>query len=213
MIRILLSIILLLTSWQTSKGNNWPQFRADAARSGYTSQNLPDSMSLQWVYKPLRPPQPAWRAEDTRMPFDHAYHAIIAEGMVFFGSSVDNKVYALDAATGKEQWTIFTDSPVRFAPAYWRGRLYAVADDGYLYCLQAKTGKLVWKKRGGPREDMVLGNARMISRWPARGAPTIVDDIVYFAAGIWPSEKIFIDLSGLKVGRIFISGISVFALL
>ncbi|MBW7992518.1 MAG: PQQ-binding-like beta-propeller repeat protein [Planctomycetes bacterium] len=202
MTRTLLSIILLLTSWQTSKGNNWPQFRADAARSGYTSQHLPASLSLQWVYKPVHPPQPAWRTEDTRMPFDHAYHAIIAEGMIFFGSSADNKVYALDAATGKERWTYFVDSPVRFAPAYWKGRLYIVGDDSYLYCLRAKTGKLIWRKRGGPREDMVLGNGRMISRWPARGAATIIDDIVYFSAGIWPSEGIYIYAIEPETGKV-----------
>jgi outer membrane protein assembly factor BamB len=202
MTRTLLSIILLLTSWQTSKGGNWPQFRADAARSGYTSQHLPASLSLCWVYKPLHRPQPAWRAEDTRMPFDHAYHTIIAEGMVFFGSSANNKVYALDAGTGKERWTFFADSPIRFAPAYWKGRLYIVGDDGYLYCLRAKTGKLIWRKRGGPQEDMVLGNSRMISRWPARGAPTIIDDIVYFSAGIWPSEGIYIYAIEPETGKV-----------
>ena len=202
MTRILLSIVLLLTSWQTSIAGSWPQFRADAARSGYTSQHLPGSLSLCWVYKPLHPPQPAWRAEDTRMPFDHAYHAIIAEGMVFFGSSADNKVYALDAVNGKERWTFFADCPVRFAPAFRQGRLYIVVDDGYLYCLRAKTGKLIWQKRGGPREDMVLGNSRMISRWPARGAPTIIDDIVYFSAGIWPSEGIYIYALEPETGKV-----------
>jgi len=202
MTKTLLSIILLLTSWQTSKGEGWPQFRADAARSGYTSQHLPARLSLQWVYKAIKPPQPAWRTEDTRMPFDHAYHAIIAEGMVFFGSSADNKVYSLDAVTGKERWTYFADSPIRFAPAYWKDRLYIVADDGYLYCLWAKTGKLIWRKRGGPREDMVIGNSRMISRWPARGAPTIIDDIVYFSAGIWPSEGIYIYAIEPETGKV-----------
>ena len=202
MTRTLFSIIILLTSWQTSKGVSWSQFRADAARSGYTSQHLPGSLSLRWVYKPLHPPQPAWRAEDTRMPFDHAYHAIIAEGMVFFGSSADNKAYALDAVSGKERWTFFTDSPIRFAPAYWKGRLYIAGDDGYLYCLRAKTGTLIWRRRGGPREDMVLGNSRMISRWPARGAPTIIDDIVYFSAGIWPSEGIYIYALEPETGKV-----------
>ncbi|MCP4259640.1 MAG: PQQ-binding-like beta-propeller repeat protein [Planctomycetes bacterium] len=202
MTRTLLSIILLLTSWQTSIGKNWPQFRADAARSGYTSQYLPANLSLRWVYKPLHPPQPAWQAKDTRMPFDHALHTIIAEGLVFFGSSADNKVYVLDAVTGKQQWTFFVDSPVRFAPAYWKGRLYVAADDGYLYCLRAKTGTLIWAKRGGPQEDMVLGNSRMISRWPARGAPTIIDDIVYFSAGIWPSEGIYIYALEPETGKV-----------
>ena len=40
---------------------------------------------------------------------------------------------------------------------------------------------------------MILGNDRMISRWPLRGGPVVADDVLYVAAGIWPSEGIFID--------------------
>ena len=32
----------------------------------------------------------------------------------------------------------------------------------------------------------------MISRWPVRGGIAIENDVLYFGAGIWPSEKIFI---------------------
>ena len=39
---------------------------------------------------------------------------------------------------------------------------------------------------------MVLGNGRMISLWPVRGGPVLQGDVLYFAAGIWPSEGIFI---------------------
>jgi len=200
--KILLIAVLLFPCWQTSRGSGWHQFRADAARSGYTSEPLPTILSLEWVYKPTHPPQPAWQAEDTRMPFDHAYHAIIAKGLVFFGNSANNKVYALDLATGREKWSFFADSPVRFAPAFWRGRLYVSSDDGYLYCLRAKTGKLVWRKRGGPSGDMVLGNGRMISRWPTRGAATLADNIVYFCAGIWPSEGIYLHALEPKTGKV-----------
>ncbi|MHC4330107.1 MAG: hypothetical protein ACYSWW_18480, partial [Planctomycetota bacterium] len=83
-------VILLFPCWQTLRGNGWHQFRADAARSGYTAESLPANLSLQWVYKPAHPPKPAWQGEDTRMPFDYAYHAVIAEGLVFFGSSANN---------------------------------------------------------------------------------------------------------------------------
>jgi outer membrane protein assembly factor BamB len=200
--KTLLIAVLLFPCWQTSRGSGWHQFRADAARSGYTSEPLPTNLSLRWIYKPTHPPQPAWQAEDTRMPFDHAYHAIIAKGLVFFGNSANNKVYALDLATGREQWSFFADSPVRFAPAFRQGRLYVSSDDGYLYCLRAKTGKLVWRKRGGPVGDMVLGNGRMISRWPTRGAATLIDNIVYFCAGIWPSEGIYLHALEPKTGKV-----------
>lgn len=171
---------------------DWPQFRADASRSGYTPEPFPDRLHLSWVHEPAHPPRPAWTGEDTRMPFDHAYHPIMIRGMVFFGSSADNKVYALDAATGMERWHFFTESPVRFAPAAWKDRLFVASDDGYLYCLDADTGALLWKKYGGPVKDMILGNGRLISRWPVRGAPTVLDDTLYFCAGIWPSEGIFL---------------------
>ncbi len=195
-------VILLPSCWQTSKAEGWHQFRGDASRSGYTPEPLPADLSLQWVYKPTHSPRPAWQGEDTRMSFDYVYHTTIAEGLVFFGSSANNKVYALDLATGRERWAFFADSPIRFAPAFWQGRLYASSDDGYLYCIRAKTGKLIWRKRGGPAGDMVLGNGRMISRWPARGAATIVDDVVYFGAGIWPSEGIYLYALEPKTGQV-----------
>jgi len=200
--KALLIVILLFPFLQTSSGSGWYQFRSDAARSGYTSETLNANLSLRWVYKPTYKPQPAWQTEDTRMPFDHAYHTIIAKGLVFFGNSANNKVYALDLATGREKWSFFADSPVRFAPAFWQGRLYVSSDDGYLYCLRAKTGKLIWRKRGGPAGDMVLGNGRMISRWPTRGAATILDNIVYFCAGIWPSEGIYLHALEPKTGEV-----------
>ena len=49
---------------------------------------------------------------------------------------------------------------------------------------------LLWKKRGGPAEEWILGNGRLISRWPARGGVVIRDGIVYFATGIWPSDGV-----------------------
>ena len=171
---------------------DWPTYRADARRSGYTSEALPKGLSLRWTYHSRHAPQPAWSGRDTRMPFDRAHQPVMADGTVFFGSSADCKVYALDAATGEGRWSFFTDGPVRFAPAVWQERVFAVSDDGFLYCLAATDGKLLWKVRGGPIDSMVLGNGRMSSRWPARGGPAIADGVVYWAAGIWPSEGIYV---------------------
>ncbi len=49
--------------------------------------------------------------------------------------------------------------------------IFAKGYDGYLYCLESDTGSLVWKFRGGPSDRRILGNERIISTWPARGAP------------------------------------------
>lgn len=155
----------------------WPMWQADAARSGYTSAPLPAQMSRQWTWEPLHAPQPAW-PRDERMSFDRAAQVIAVRGFVFFGSSVDGQIYSLDAETGELQWMFSTDGPIRFAPVAWQNRLYAVSDDGHLYCLNADTGALVDRWRGGPADDRVLGNGRIVSRWPARGGPVVYEGVL-----------------------------------
>ena len=87
---------------------------------------------------------------------------------------------------------------MRFAPAIAKGRVCVGSDDGWLYCLDATDGHVLWKKRGRPDPRQVLGNGQMISRWPVRGGPAIRDDVVYFAAGIWPSDGIYIPALDLE---------------
>ncbi len=181
---------------------DWPTYRGDAARRGYSPEPLPAAdLSLQWTYKARHAPRPAWPREGG-MQFDRAFQPVATADTVFFGSSADGKLYALDAATGKERWTFFTDAPIRFAPVLWEGRVFVASDDGVLYCLAAKTGDVLWRKQGGPRRDMVLGHGRMMSRWPARGGPAIRDDVLYFGAGIWAAEGIYLYALEAETGKV-----------
>jgi len=192
--------LIVAMVWE-SRAGDWPAYRADAARTGYTAETLPSALSLAWTFESRHAPQPAWPTRN-RQRFDVAYQPVIAGPHLYFGSSADGKVYALDAATGRVRWEFFTGGPVRFAPAVWRDRVLVASDDGYLYCLATADGRLVWKHRGGPRRDMLLGNDRMVSRWPARGGPVVADDLVYFAAGIWPSEGVYVYALEAASGRV-----------
>ncbi len=185
----------------STEGGAWPTFRADAARSGYTSEQLPEMLSRSWTFHSPRSPMPAWPTR-TRQRFDVAFQPVVVGRTLFFGSSADCKIYAIDAATGRIQWQFFTAGPVRFAPAVWQGRLFAGSDDGYLYCLDAADGRLVWKLRAGPRNELLLGNDRMISRWPVRGGPVVAEGVLYFGAGIWPSEGVFVYAVDPGTGKI-----------
>jgi len=195
-------VFLFFTGKQARPAGERPGFGGDKSPSGYAQTSLPDKMFLQRVYQSRHAPQPAWSGRDTRMPFDCAYRTVLAGDILFFGSSADNKFYALDEASGAERWTYFTDAPIRLAPVVWKDYVYVASDDGFLYCLSARDGKLVWKLRGGPADSRVLGNERMISRWPARGGPVIADGVLYFAAGIWPSEGIYLYALDAETGRI-----------
>jgi len=112
---------------------DWPTYRHDAALSGVSAEGLGGNPALQWTYVPLHPPDPAWPAtaeEMPRMHADNAFHVAVAEGRVFFGSSVTDEVTAIDAASGKIVWSFLAEGPVRFAPTVSNGRVYVRSDDG-----------------------------------------------------------------------------------
>ena len=126
------------------------------------------------------------------MAFDYAYQIASAAGRVFYGSSADHKVYALDLDGGKEVWSFFTEGPVRFAPCVSGSRVFVASDDGCLYCLNRSDGKRIWRFRGGPRDERLLGNEQMISRWPARSGVLVDGETAYFTAGMWGPDGIYI---------------------
>jgi len=182
---------------------DWPQWRYDAGRTATCPGGLPDKLHLQWVreYPAL---EPAWEdpVNQDRMPFDRVYEPVVMGSRMFFGSNRNDRVTALDTRSGQELWRFYADGPVRFPPVAADGKVYFVSDDGYLYCVAADSGRLVWKFRGGPASRKVLGNSRLISAWPARGGPVLKDGTVYFAASIWPFMGVFIHALDAQTGKV-----------
>ncbi|MCD6566949.1 MAG: PQQ-binding-like beta-propeller repeat protein, partial [Bacteroidales bacterium] len=194
---ILCVLLLIFYSGCTRKDNEqgWNTYRYDGARTGVTTEELPSSLSLTWTYTPTHPPKPVWSLpaeEMPRMHFDNTYYVSAADGLAYFGSSTDNKVYALDISTGIEKWTFFSEGPVRFSPTVYKNRVYFGSDDGYVYCLKAKSGKLVWKYRPGPKANKIIGSGRMVSLWPVRTSVLVEDGTVYFGAGVFPYDGLYI---------------------
>ncbi len=178
---------------------DWPMDRHDAARSNAAEQTLAPVMHLQWE-RQLPAEKRAW-PDQPSMPFDAACSPVVMGKSLFVNSTRTDSVTACDTETGAERWTFVADGPVRFAPVAWDGKVYFTSDDGYLYCVGAATGGLLWKYRGGPSDRKVLGNERLISTWPARGGPVLADGVVYFAAGIWPFMGIFIHAVDARTGK------------
>ncbi|MCP4641606.1 MAG: PQQ-binding-like beta-propeller repeat protein, partial [bacterium] len=147
---------------------------------------------------------PVW--EDTLnrdlMPYDRVLEPVVAGKTLFLAFNDTDKLVALDTDTGEERWAFYTDGPIRFAPVVWEGHVYIVSDDGCLYCLDAAKGEVTWKTRGAPEARRLLGNSRLISTWPARGAPVVHDGIVYWAAGIWPFMGTFIYAQDTLTGDV-----------
>jgi len=194
--RIVFACFLLVsTVGGLSMAEDWPTYRFSVTRSGVTPETVGPELFLHGRYIPTHPPAPAWSppAEELpRMHADNALHVAVADGNVYFGSSVTNKVCSIDSASGWINWTFFTEGPVRFAPTVVNNRVYFGSDDGCVYCLDAQNGSLIWKYRAGPSDEKVIGNGRMISLWPVRTSVLVDEGKVYFGAGVFPFEGIYI---------------------
>ncbi len=181
---------------------DWPTWRHDAGRSATTPERLPERLHLRWV-RQLPRLRPAFsQACQERLQFDLGYEPVVLGKTLFVGSSANDSVVAMDTETGRERWRFYADGPVRLAPAAWDGRVYLGCDDGRLYCLRGDDGQLVWSFPVAPSPRKVLGNGRLISVWPVRGGPVVADGVVYFAAGIWPFEGIFIGAADARSGKL-----------
>lgn len=147
----------------TAAAADWPAFNHDPQRSGITPEPLSFPLALVWTYEPGLRPHPAWPEpgkELHRMDFDYAFQPVIADGLVFFGSSADDAVRAVRAESGELAWRFAAPGPVRFAPAVAGGKVYLASDDGCAYCLEAKTGSLVRRFPAAPDWPSKDG------RWP-----------------------------------------------
>ena len=195
--RLLAAIAILAIGSALASGlraADWPAYRHDLARSGVSGEALSAPLHRQWSYAAAHAPRPAWPEpgrELNRLAFDYAYEVTVAGGVAYFGSSADHKVYAIELDGGQERWSFFTEGPVRFAPAIEGQRVFVASDDGWLYCLAAADGTLLWRFHGGPKDERMIGNEQMISRWPLRSGVAVDRGTVYLSAGMWPNEGVY----------------------
>ena len=106
-------------------------------------------------------PEPKWRAQ-----LGGAIYAAAAvrDGIAYVGTT-GGSFYAVRASDGTFLWTFVAGRPVHGAALATEGNVYFVCDNGYLFNLDRKTGKQVW------RYD--LGDARVPRALPHQ----VLDDI------------------------------------
>jgi outer membrane protein assembly factor BamB len=195
-------IIFLLLQTISAQHYDWPMWRYDAGRTASTPEQLADKLYLQWE-RTYSERTPVWDdpLNQNLMQFDRIFEPIVADNKIFIGFNDEDKIVALDINTGKELWHFFADGPVRMPLAANKGKIYFTGDDGYLYCLNANSGSLIWKKILAPATNKLLGNKRMISMWPARGGIVLKDNIIYTAASIFPMMGTFIYAINAETGE------------
>jgi outer membrane protein assembly factor BamB len=69
---------------------------------------------------------------------------LIVDGTIYFGT-FDDRLYALDAKSGRVRWSVKTGDDVKGGPAFARGTIYFGSYDGKVYAVTARTGRVRWE--------------------------------------------------------------------
>lgn len=161
--------------------NEWPTYRHDPARSGFTRASLPLNLKR------------AWQAE-----LGGRLTAVtVAGGRLFVASVETHTVYALDAITGKVLWSYMAGGRIDSPPTIYKGRVLFGSADGWVYCLRASDGTLIWRYRAAPIDLRLVAFEQVESVWPVHGSVLVQDGVVYCVAG----RSMFLD-GGLRLLRL-----------
>jgi outer membrane protein assembly factor BamB len=152
---------------KTDNPDDWPTYRHDPARSGFTSAGVPRTLRTAW---------------ETRLG-GKLTSPVVAGGMLLAAQTDTHRVLALDAATGRTVWSYVADARIDSPPTIDHGRALFGSADGRVYCLRLDDGALVWKFRAAPRERLISVNGQLESPWPVSGSVLVTGGAVYFAAG------------------------------
>ncbi|MHC4116860.1 MAG: outer membrane protein assembly factor BamB family protein [Planctomycetota bacterium] len=150
-----------------SLAGDWPTYRHDIARSGYAPVQVGPTL------------EPAW----SKQLGGRLSSVVVARGKLFVAAIDAHTVHALDANSGRRIWSYTAGGRVDSPPTIWRVRVLFGCADGYVYCLSASSGALVWRFRSAPEERRIVAYGQLESAWPASGSVLVREGEVYFAAG------------------------------
>jgi outer membrane protein assembly factor BamB len=137
--------VILFTAWANGQSYEWPQWLGPD-RNGLTAET---GLLESW---PEGGPKRLWLFENCGVGYAGP---AVADGRLYILGTRDEKaqLFALDISTGKEQWAApigpiyrndWGDGP-RNTPAVEGDRVFALSANGVLVCVEAATGREVWR--------------------------------------------------------------------
>ncbi|MHC4463929.1 MAG: outer membrane protein assembly factor BamB family protein, partial [Planctomycetota bacterium] len=162
---------------EAAADEDWPTYRCDPIRSGHTQSVVPADLNPSW--------QTQLEGKLTS--------PVIANGRVYVASVDLHTVHALSEDDGQVLWNYMASGRVDSPPSIYRGRVIFGCADGYVYCLRALDGSLIWRFQAAPENLRMTSFEQLESVWPVSGSVLVLNDTVYCIAG----RSMFLD-GGLR---------------
>lgn len=174
------------TAPSTSKSlkGSWTSFLGNQ-RNGISDET---DLNLNWN---VHRPQVLWR-----VPLGGGYSSIVvAEGRLWTMAThlKTDYVACFDAETGEKLWATaaaptYLDRQQqargpRSTPTYHEGKLYCLLPAGDILCLEANTGKVIWKKNIFRLSGAAQQEQKTIYYWGMSASPLIEGDLVILQPG------------------------------
>jgi len=168
---------------------DWPTYRHDTLRSGSIDTSLPVELDRVWETSLCEPGFADVSQASAEGPTlrDHPRGGltppVAAFGKVYVAEPDAHVVHAVDAKTGKHQWTFTAEGRVDSPPTLFAGLCIFGGTDGFVYCLSADDGQLVWRFEAAPEQRQICAMGQVESAWPVHGSVLLRDGLVYCTAG------------------------------
>jgi outer membrane protein assembly factor BamB len=160
---------------------DWPTYRHDTQRSGRAATSVEPDLKQFW---------------QTSLG-GRLSSVVVADGRLFVASVDAHTVHALKADSGARLWSYTAGGRVDSPPTAWQGRVLFGSADGWVYCLRALDGALIWRFRAAPADLRMMAYEQIESVWPVHGSVLMRDGVLYCVAG----RSMFLD-GGLRLLRL-----------
>ncbi len=167
------------SSQETGPGD-WPMFRGAPGGGNATQAKLGKDLAKAWEAQVGGGGESFGVMSSQRTGLSQA---VLAYGLAVVSDIGGQRIVALNAADGKPKWAFHVGSRVDYPPTLHKGLCLFAARDGWVYCLDAATGQLVYKLLAAPRERYIGGRETLESRWPLASDVLIVGGVAYVSGG------------------------------
>jgi hypothetical protein len=111
---------------------------------------------------------------------------VIAEGVVVVAQPHAHRVIALNESDGLVKWEFTANGRIDTPPTIFDGRCLFGTRTGWLYCLRASDGTLVWRRRLAAVDRRIVHFSQVESASPVPGSVLVTGETLYVGTGIHP---------------------------